>query len=66
MKCRIMVDSYRCNSCGGCAEVCPEIFIINEVTDKAECLKDEAECSDELLHAAALCPTDCIEIEEVG
>ena len=62
---QINVDSYLCNGCGACVEFCPDVFRINELTDKAELTTYEPEITDEVYQAVNLCPEKCIEIEEI-
>ena len=62
MNCRINIDTYRCNSCETCVVICPEVFRMNEVSEKAEPISDTVPCSESLDRAAAMCPEKCIEI----
>ncbi len=64
MHCHVVVDTYRCNSCETCVEICPEVFRMNETLEKAEPREDRVECSDSLHLAAAMCPEKCIEIKK--
>ncbi len=59
---RIQLDSYRCNACGSCAELMPEIFQMNPVTEKAEAIVEKSEMSDQLESVVSICPTSCIEL----
>ena len=59
----ITIDTYLCNGCGACVEMCPDVFRLNELTDKAELVTLEPEITDEVYQAVALCPEMCIEIE---
>ncbi|MFP7754417.1 ferredoxin [Thermodesulfobacteriota bacterium B35] len=58
----IIIDTYLCSGCATCVEMCPEVFRLDEVTEKAELLVLDPEISDELLQAAAFCPEKCIEV----
>lgn len=60
---KISIDTYRCNGCGTCVEICPEIFRLNSESEKAEALAEAAELTEELARAAAMCPTGCIELD---
>lgn len=60
--CRIYVDRYRCKACGACIELCPEIFRLDEVTEKAEEIVDRAPLTEALEQAVSICPTKCIEL----
>ncbi|MEW6428503.1 MAG: ferredoxin [Thermodesulfobacteriota bacterium] len=58
----ISVDSYRCNGCGGCVELCPEHFVMDDGGDTAKEIRSRAKASRELEEAAAFCPRKCITI----
>jgi len=60
--CRIFVDTYRCKACGACIELCPEVFYLDEASEKAKERLDRVELSDALEQAVAICPTSCIEL----
>ncbi|MCW5198999.1 ferredoxin, partial [Desulfobulbus sp. F3] len=32
----IEIDSYRCSGCGTCVEMCPEVFKMDSMMEKAE------------------------------
>ncbi|MBV5305196.1 MAG: ferredoxin, partial [Desulfobulbaceae bacterium] len=36
MKETISLDTYECNGCGSCVEICPDIFKMDEAGEKAE------------------------------
>lgn len=56
----LLIDSYRCNGCATCCEMCPEIFALNPLTGKAELLRPDQEVTEEICQAAAYCPEKCI------
>ncbi len=58
----IIIDTYRCNGCGSCVEICPEIFQLDETTEKAIIITDGFEMSDAIQEAIAYCPENCIEV----
>jgi len=59
----ITIDTYRCNGCGACVEMCPEVFRLDEIAEKAALITLEPEITDAVYQAAAFCPEKCIEIE---
>ncbi len=64
-KVRVIVDSYRCKWCEACVVEMPEIFFYDEMTGKADAIGDEVELTQALESTIAICPTKCIEVEEV-
>jgi ferredoxin len=60
----IIIDTYLCSGCETCAEMCPEVFRMDPVTEKAELLDTTPKITDETYQAAAFCPEKCIEIIE--
>ncbi|MBU0731138.1 MAG: ferredoxin [Proteobacteria bacterium] len=62
MKVKILIDSYRCNSCGSCAELSPEFFFMDEVSEKAETRNETVDSTYALESTVAFCPTSCIEL----
>jgi ferredoxin len=64
-KVRVVVDSYRCKWCEACVVEMPEIFFYNEMTGMADAIGEEVELTPALESVISLCPTECIEVEEV-
>ena len=60
----IIIDTYLCSGCETCVEMCPEVFKMNAVTEKADLVSVDPEITDEVFRAAAFCPEKCIEIIE--
>ena len=60
----IIIDSYQCSGCETCAEMCPDIFRIDEVTEKAALINPSPQITEAVRQAAAFCPEKCIEISE--
>jgi len=60
---QIIVDTYLCNGCGTCIEMCPDVFCWDEASGKATLVTAEPVVTDEVYLAAAYCPEKCIEIE---
>lgn len=60
----VSIDTYRCNGCGSCAVVCPELFHMDEGQEKAELIDGCVAVSPALEQAVTMCPVECIELEE--
>lgn len=60
----IIIDTYLCSGCATCAEMCPEVFRMDPVSEKAELVSVNPEVTDDVYQAAAFCPEKCIEIKE--
>ncbi len=61
---RIYIDEEECIGCGTCEDLCPEVFRLNEETDKAEVIKPEGGPEDQIEEAIESCPVECIHREE--
>lgn len=63
---KVAIDHEECIGCGNCAELCPEVFEMNEEAGKAEVIKPEGGPEDEITEAMEGCPVECIywEMEE--
>ncbi len=60
----IIIDTYLCSGCATCVEMCPEVFRLDETTEKAELVDIEPTITDAIYQAAAFCPEKCIQIED--
>lgn len=60
----IFIDTYLCSGCATCVEMCPLIFRLDPVTEKAELIDPHPEITDSIYQAAAYCPEKCIAIQE--
>jgi ferredoxin len=60
----IIIDTYLCSGCATCAEMCPDVFEMDEITEKAELVDITPKITDEVYQAAAFCPEKCIKITE--
>ena len=58
----IIIDSYQCSGCGTCVEMCPEVFRLDSLTEKAELVTEAPAVTDTVWQAAAFCPEKCIQI----
>ena len=59
----IIIDTYECNGCGSCVEICPEVFAMDDVGEKAILVNPGAAITDKVEEAAAYCPQKCIVFE---
>jgi len=62
---RIIIDTYLCNGCATCIEICPDVFRLDDTTGKAELISPEPAITDAVYQAAAFCPEKCIEVKDV-
>jgi ferredoxin len=61
---RVTIDEDECIGCGSCEEICPEVFKLNEETEKAEVIKPEGGPEDLIQEAIDTCPVSCIHWED--
>ena len=61
---RVYVDEEECIGCGSCEEICPDVFALNEDTEKAEVINPEGGPKDLIEEAMEACPVECIQWEE--
>ena len=61
---KVVIDDDECVGCESCVELCPEIFGLNEDTEKAVVLKPEGGDEDCIEEAIESCPVECIDWEE--
>ncbi|MEW6523334.1 MAG: ferredoxin [Bacillota bacterium] len=61
---RAKVDPELCIGCGLCADICPDVFEMDDTEGKAF-VKDNADCAEAgcCEEAAESCPTAAIEVE---
>jgi len=58
------VDTSCCNLCGGCLELCPQVFRLNQNGGYVEVLDLDDYPEEEVDDAINNCPQDCITWEE--
>ena len=61
---RVLIDEEECIGCGSCEEICPEVFVLNEDTEKAEVISPEGGPEDLIEEAIEACPVECIQWED--
>jgi ferredoxin len=61
---KVYLDQDECIGCGSCEEICPEVFKLDEDTEKAEVIKPEGGAEDQIQEAIDTCPVSCIHWEE--
>jgi ferredoxin len=60
----VVLDQECCTGCGSCADLCPEVFELDEVTEKASVIHPEGGKEECIEEAIATCPVECISWEE--
>ncbi len=60
----IDIDVECCIGCAACAELCPEIFAIDERTGKARVITFEMSNRECIEEAITTCPVECISWQE--
>ena len=45
----LLIDSYRCSGCATCCEMCPDVFILNPLTGKAELKQDDNKVNGDII-----------------
>ncbi len=61
---RVYIDEDECIGCGTCEEICPEVFILNDETDKGEVIKEEGGPEELIQEAIDACAVECIHWKE--
>jgi ferredoxin len=56
----VYINTADCNGCGGCEELCPDIFKMDEYGEKPEILRPDADDDPDLDQAIAYCPQEAI------
>lgn len=54
------LDNECCIGCGACADLCPDIFEMDDRIDKARVITSEIRDRDCVEEAIAICPAECI------
>ena len=61
---RVYIDEEECIGCGTCEEICPEVFKLDEETEKAEVIKPGGSPEELIEEGIEACPVECICWEE--
>jgi ferredoxin len=61
---RVYIDEEECIGCGSCEEICPEVFKLDEDSEKAIVVMPEGGPEDLIEEAITTCPVECIHWEE--
>lgn len=63
---RVILDEFRCDAHGVCADTCPEVFELGDDDDTVRILNPEPDESlrDSVNRAADLCPKAAITVED--
>ena len=61
---KVYIDEDECMGCGSCEEICPDVFKLDEETDKAKVINPEGGPEDLIQEAIDTCPAECIHWEE--
>lgn len=61
---KVVIDWDECIGCSNCAELCSEVFHLDEAAGKAEVIKPEGGPADQIEQAMENCPVESIHWEE--
>lgn len=61
---RVYIDEEECIGCGTCEELCPEVFQLDEESQKAQVIMSEGGPEELIEEAMESCPVSCIHWEE--
>lgn len=59
---KIVIDEEKCIGCGTCEAMCPDIFKLDQNTNKAKVLKPTEEKKCNVAEIARACPVEAIKI----
>ncbi len=60
MKRMVVISTVECTGCEACVEICPEVFVMDEMEQKARVIKDTDEPEILIEEAIKACPAECI------
>lgn len=61
---RVVIDEECCIGCGTCAELCPDVFEMDDAGEKAHVILPEGGDEECIEEAITSCPNECISREE--
>ena len=61
---KVRIDEDECIGCGSCVEICPDVFVFNDDTDKAEVIDENLGGEGCVDDAVTSCPVECIHVDE--
>ncbi len=61
---KVVIDEECCIGCGSCAELCSDVFEMDEEAEKARVILPEGGNEECIEEAISTCPADCISWEE--
>jgi ferredoxin len=61
---KVVIDEECCIGCGSCAELCPDVFEMDEGGEKALVILPEGGSKECIEEAIETCPSECISWEE--
>lgn len=59
----VKLDRNECIGCGVCAQICPDVFELDEEAGKARVVR-QGDLSETVREAVDSCPVGCISLEE--
>jgi ferredoxin len=61
---KVVIDEECCIGCGSCAELCPDVFEMDEEAEKAGVILPEGGDEECIEEAISTCPVECISWEK--
>jgi ferredoxin len=61
---RVFIDEEECIGCGTCQELCPDVFELDDDTQKARVIMPEGGPEELIEEAMESCPVSCIHWED--
>ncbi|MDZ7642464.1 MAG: ferredoxin [Desulfurivibrio sp.] len=57
---KVHIDEDECIGCGSCEDICPEVFKLDNDSEKAKVIKPEGGPAELIEEAINTCPVACI------